>query len=86
MIEDYGLEYLPWPTYSPDMNPIENLFSYLKGQVAKLIGPQSSEIEIFEATKKAFFDTPKIMFKRLVNSMPARIQALKIAHGGYTRY
>lgn len=32
--EELGLEFVDFPTYSPDLNPIENLWSDLKGGVA----------------------------------------------------
>ena len=36
-----GIEVLKWPAYSPDLNPIENIWSYMKRDVAKR-GPFTS--------------------------------------------
>src|SRR6185312_8139279 len=32
---DNGVELLDWPPYSPDLNPIENLWKVLKERIAK---------------------------------------------------
>ena len=34
-LEAHGIETLPWPGNSPDMNPIENLWSILKSKMHK---------------------------------------------------
>jgi transposase len=34
-MENYSVELLSWPAYSPDMNIIENLWAHIKDQVEK---------------------------------------------------
>lgn len=31
--DDMGVEFIEWPPYSPDLNPIENVWSWVKRQV-----------------------------------------------------
>ena len=39
------VEVLPWPPFSPDLNPIENLWSILKLKVAKMCPKNREELE-----------------------------------------
>ena len=69
-----------WPAQSPDLNPIENLWSYLDLLVKdrKCNTPE----ELFEVIEKAWFDISQSYLQGLVDSMPKRIKAV-IKNKGY---
>jgi transposase len=33
LLEDLGVEFIAWPPYSPDLNPIENLWASMKAEI-----------------------------------------------------
>ena len=49
-IEKMGLEVLPWPAQSPDLNPIENAWKVLKNRVAG--EKYANEDELWQAVQK----------------------------------
>lgn len=76
---------LDTPAQSPDMNPIENLWAFLKKKVAKRAPTSKSALvrAIQEEWKKIpdYYD-----MEHLVGSMPRRLQAVIDANGGHTKY
>lgn len=73
-----------WPPNSPDLNPIENLWSYLK---AKMDGKGCRTFkEYSEALHLEVKAIPTEVFSNLVDSMPRRMAACMALSGGKTRY
>jgi hypothetical protein len=77
---------LKWPGNSPDMNPIENLWEVLKNEIHS--EPITTKIELIERLIHVWFHSTKIrtLCRDLIESMPRRIDALKAAKGGQTKY
>lgn len=76
-IKDYCIK---WPPYSPDLNPIENLWADLKKRVEKRNANTVKELEA--AVKLEWAATDKDLCTKLVASMPHRI-ALLLEYGGH---
>jgi transposase len=83
---------LPWPSYSPDLNPIENIWAILKHNVEKRVKAmvaqkQNVSQEAFIAlAREEWNNIPDDVVLRCVTSMPNRIQACIDAEGGHTKY
>ena len=83
-LEDHGIEVLPWPANSPDLNPIENLWGLVKRRMSK--ERPSTQEELKGAIQRAWNSvTPEDCY-HLVSSMPRRIQAVIAAKGAATKY
>ena len=85
--QDNEVEVLPWPSYSPDLNPIEHMWAELKRKLLEYDEPPKSCTELWE---RICFVWNKRMTKayceKLVESMPRRIEACYKAKGGHTKY
>ena len=73
-----------WPSQSPDLNPIENLWSILDSNL-KDRRPQS-KAELFQVLQEGWNRLDVDLLRRLVESMPRRIQAVIDANGYMTKY
>ena len=77
---------LPWPAYSPDMNPIEHLWDHLDRRVrSRQPGPQNLR-QLRQMLIDEWNNFPQYRINRLITSMPRRVAALSRARGGHTRY
>jgi len=77
---------LPWPSHSPDMSPIENLWMVVKRRISQRC--PTSKIELIEALIDVWNRDPEIkeLCKKLIKGMPKRIGQLLKAKGASTKY
>lgn len=73
-----------WPGQSPDLNPIENLWSILNQRIADR--RCRSLDELFEVIKTGWEQLPVELLTTLADSMPHRIEAVIKNHGYPTKY
>lgn len=83
-IHDNGVSCIEFPPYSPDLNPIENLWAALAREVEKT--PCSDVLELQDAVEKAWENASKDLMANLVASMPRRCAAVVEARGWHTKY
>jgi hypothetical protein len=83
---DNSIKVLKWPAQSPDLNPIEHLWTYLKRRLQTYDEPPKSVHELWERVEKEWEAIPVEECRKLIESMPRRIAAVIKAKGGYTKY
>ena len=86
-----NIEPINWPPYSPDLNPIEAVWSemkdYIENQYPELEdGRERSSAELRIFILEAWDSISHKSLQHLIGSMPARCQAVIVAGGGATRY
>ena len=83
---NHRIRVLPWPSHSPDMNPIEHVWAYLDAQVrAQAVLPRNQD-ELWNALEKEWYKIPSTFIAGLYNSMPKRVATLLEVKGGHTSY
>jgi transposase len=75
---------LDWPPYSPDLNPIENLWPRVHALMDRLM-PTTDE-QVADAFVECWPELSLDIFTDFAQSMPARIQAVIDANGDATKY
>lgn len=75
---------MDWPSQSPDLNPIENLWHVLKINVSKK-NPKNIK-HLVEVCKEEWKKLDPNMIKKLVLSMNKRCREVLDAKGGHTSY
>ena len=83
----YGLfKVLDWPGNSPDLNPIENIWSLVKKEMAKEC--ITNRTQLINRLTYVWNHHPGVAenIKKCIGSMPRRVQAVISAKGGTTKY
>jgi hypothetical protein len=87
------IDVMDWPPYSPDMNPIENLWKLLKAKIIELYPElvtmkdnDTTKQHLIRAAKEAWELLEDDLLNKLTLGMQKRIDALKAAGGWYTKY
>lgn len=83
-LQESQVDVLDWPSGSPDLNPIENLWSIVNEKIMQK--PPTSLASLKEKLKKEWNAISKNLLKKLFDSMPARLEAVIKAKGAKTKY
>ena len=73
-----------WPPNSPDLNIIENMWSILKGRVAKRHPKTFEDLETFAFEE--FNAIPDEYVQKLYKSIKIRLNLTKITRRGFSRF
>lgn len=87
------VELMDWPAYSPDLNPIENIWKLVKERLHKadpeLASMPSNAVSLdrlIRGARDAWESIEKEVLENLVDSMPRQCAAVIEARGWYTKY
>lgn len=83
-LHDKGVTLIEWPPWSPDLNPIENVWNVLKAHVYARFPQTMEEMELFIHEEWANLDLKFI--SRICRSMPRRLQLLLDNNGHKISY
>ena len=81
-----GAEIVTWPPHSPDLNPIEHVWSWMKRWIERTYPIRPTGVSLKQSIQAAWDAVPEDFLLKLVHSMPRRLQAVINANGGYTGY
>jgi len=85
-IREYGIQMIYWPPYSPDLNPIEMVWNWMKDYIQANFPDQMSISELRIVLREAWDSVPQSYLDELIESMPERCKAVIEAGGGHTRF
>ena len=75
---------LPWPAMSPDLNPVEHCWSMIARKMRTKIF--KTKEDLWAGVQTAWGEISPQYVQNLYGSMPRRLQAVKDAKGGATKY
>ena len=83
-----NIELIPWPSKSPDLNPIENVWGLMVKHIRKLNNHPNNAQELEGIIEDAWENLSQEvdLARNLILSMPARLQAVLDANGAMTKY
>ena len=83
-LQDNQIEVMDWPPYSPDLNPIENLWAILKRKIERV--PRQTKEAVVNRVRDSWNMDLMNAREELSASMPHRIRACIESKGGPTGY
>ena len=83
-LHNNGVSTIDFPPYSPDLNPIENLWAAMARAVEKHACDTMEDLQEVVAAEWDKVDTD--LMRKLAHSMPQRCQAVIEAEGWHTKY
>lgn len=90
---EQDIELMDWPPYSPDLNPIENLWKRLKDEIIRAhpelvsMGNLDTAMDhLIECAREAWESLAEGMLNKLAEGMQKRVDAVLKAQGWYTKY
>ena len=83
-LEDEDITVMNWPAYSPDLNIIENVWSYIITKLRE--NPPNDLDQLRQCVFHHWANLPEDYLRKLFNSLPRRVQALINSRGYPLKY
>ena len=84
--KNHGFQLLQWLAQSPDLNPIEHLWTHIKRRIEEDKEPPNSVHKLWDRIQEEWDKVEPDVCQNLIESMPRRLNAVLKANGGYTKY
>ena len=81
-----GVNRMNWPSQSPDLNPIENLWKYIKDIISRRRHKVRNTADMREALREVWPEIDGNFLLKLCDSVPRRWEACLKNKGGATKY
>ncbi|GFX10044.1 transposable element Tcb1 transposase [Trichonephila clavipes] len=83
---NHQIELLPWPARSPDLSPIENMWSMVAQRWTQITPPAATPDQLWKRVEGAWSDVPQEHIQSPFESMPRRVAAVISNNGGFFDY
>ena len=84
LFQAYRINALPWPSLSPDLNPIENIWGVIDRRIRSSVTLNIRDLERF--VFEEWNGVAQLTLRNYIASMRCRCQAVVNATGGHTRF
>ena len=84
-ISGFGVGLIPkseWPPNSPDLNPIENVWSILKERISEK-NPLTKQ-QLIDVAQQEWDDIPQQQIQNIIKSLPSRLETVIRKKGDHT--
>ena len=85
-LKERNIPLLSHPPFSPDLNPIENVWNWMKDYIEKNFPEKMSYDNLRKAVKEAWEAVPESWLRELVAGMKERMEDVIEAKGMYTKH
>lgn len=87
-LQNRKIEVVDWPPFSPDLNPIESCWNWMKDYIEEKYGLEEKPTypRLKGYVEEAWRELPESYLETLINQMPARCKAVIEANGMHTKY
>ncbi|GFV53437.1 transposable element Tcb1 transposase [Trichonephila clavipes] len=82
----HRIELLPWPARSPDLPPIENMWSMVDQRLIQITPQAVTPDQLWQCVEAAWSVVPQEHIQSLFDSMSRRVAAVISNNGGYSGY
>ncbi|GFX97462.1 transposable element Tcb1 transposase [Trichonephila clavipes] len=83
---NHQFELLPWLARSPDLSPIENMWSMVAQRLTQITPSAATPDQLWQRVEAAWPAVPQKHIQNLFESMPRRLEAVISNNGGYSGY
>ncbi|GFV96473.1 transposable element Tcb1 transposase [Trichonephila clavipes] len=83
---NHQIELLSWPARSPDLSPVENMWSMVAQRLTHITPPAATPDQLCQRVEAAWSAVPQEHIQSLFESMPRLVAAVISNNGGYSGY